>query len=595
MEEDYNKIPSAPLGGEVFVIAKTTNLDEKEVTITIQEKEELLVGVDAPLPVLEITEETENEEEQEGQAKGNESTELKANVEDGIAKIKIRLRPKSDEDLQKWQDILAGKKPKEEDEETEYESVEEIEKGDTGSRNQNSQDSPETQLTFGLENRNIINNDLLVNPSVPLSFPDTPGPTAPLTSIRPKARPEDLVSTPKTEFLWLKASANGDEQCHHGKFLNKDDKAYFRIGKNKDIIFPLLVKPLNDIEGPNKRHYWAADRKNQTNYDVRRSDTRQHAARDLETDPFENVVAIAVGEVLRVAYFYEGTWQITILHEIPDGRKFIVRYGELDPDVNNNYKTGDSVVQSQVLGKTGDLTSITRFMLHFELYSGEQGYDLTIPLAGGGKFQRRTDLIDPLTILKEGYRNTFEEGTAFNDWAHSPFGNRIALKESQNNYNLCNRRRGKNDYPMVRGFIIVDMTIAEVMALQSDTSILFATGRYQIVPETLIEGVRMLGLNVNEKYDEAMQDRLFNEYLIDVKPNRKPIINFLESDGSVEDAMYACAQEWAAIGVEVGRRLKEGISTNGQSYYAGIGGNRAHISPDEIKALLIESKANINN
>lgn len=85
------------------------------------------------------------------------------------------------------------------------------------------------------------------------------------------------------------------------------------------------------------------------------------------------------------------------------------------------------------------------------------------------------------------------------------------------------------------------MTIQEVMESQADPSsnVLFATGRFRIVPVTLKEAVRVPGLDVNARYDEDMQDRIFEEYLIKIK--RSAIINYLEVDRNIEDAIY----DWA--------------------------------------------------
>nr|WP_315238862.1 hypothetical protein [uncultured Flavobacterium sp.] len=96
---NYIKINNAPLEEEVYVVAKTFLLDGKEVSITIKEKEAALGETDADLTVLES---------KEG---GSDITILKAVVENGIAKVKIKLRPKADEDLKVWKEkLLKGKK-----------------------------------------------------------------------------------------------------------------------------------------------------------------------------------------------------------------------------------------------------------------------------------------------------------------------------------------------------------------------------------------------------------------------------------------------------------------------------------------------------
>ena len=190
----------------------------------------------------------------------------------------------------------------------------------------------------------------------------------------------------------------------------------------KMIIFPLLVKPNNDIEKLHCKYYWGAPQKsNQAAFNSNRSNgKRKHAGRDLYTDPFTTIVAICDGVVLEITNnFVDGTGAITILHEVKDGRRFIVRYGE----VENSHilvKKGQSVEQGQELAKTGWLRTLYKkvvpgydiYMLHFELYTGKIDIDLSTPLSNSTPpFRRREDLIDPLEILKEGYKNTFgEEG-----------------------------------------------------------------------------------------------------------------------------------------------------------------------------------------
>ncbi|WP_299261488.1 hypothetical protein [uncultured Aquimarina sp.] len=179
-------------------------------------------------------------------------------------------------------------------------------------------------------------------------------------------------------------------------------------------------------------------------------------------------------------------------------------------------------------------------------------------------------------------------------WAHSQFGNLIARFESRDDYNLCNRT-----FPPplreVRDVNVVGTPISEIQRRQSRAvRTLFAVGRYQVIPKTMNEAVAALNLDVSKNFDEETQDRVFNEFLIDIK--RPPIIAYLEGDGDLGEAMYSAAKEWASIGVEIGRRISNDrfgnrrVSQNGESYYAGDGLNRAHITPEEIREALINSK-----
>jgi hypothetical protein len=187
-----------------------------------------------------------------------------------------------------------------------------------------------------------------------------------------------------------------------------------------------------------------------------------------------------------------------------------------------------------------------------------------------------------------------------NKWSHSEFGNLIARRESSDDYNKCNQTKG--GLKVIDNVNVVGLTISEIQQKQKDRDI-FAVGRYQLIPNTLNSAITSLGLDTNQKLDEEMQDKIFDEYLIKVK--RPKIIAFLEKDGTVEDAMYASSMEWASIGVEKGRRISDKVIKNknkevvsrivryaegGESYYAGDGLNKAHITPEQIKNVLINSK-----
>ena len=194
--------------------------------------------------------------------------------------------------------------------------------------------------------------------------------------------------------------------------------------EEKMIIFPLLVKPENDINSFFKEYYWAAPQKsNMATFNSNRDQGRKHAGRDLYTNPNETVVAICDGIVLQIKEFYMGTHQVSIKHKTKDGREFIVRYGELASN-SITVKEGNPVKQKQIIGKTGFLKKengsafVKRkgkilYMLHFEYFSDFLKSDLKNehPLSNDKKpYYRRADLLDSLSILQEGYLNTFGEG-----------------------------------------------------------------------------------------------------------------------------------------------------------------------------------------
>ena len=100
---------------------------------------------------------------------------------------------------------------------------------------------------------------------------------------------------------------------------------------------------------------------------------------------------------------------------------------------------------------------------------------------------------------------------------------------------------------------LTKMTIKEVMESQADRNGMFATGRFQIIPDTLHDAVNKLSLDIHSLYDEDMQDKIFEEYLITYK--RPAIKNYLENNGCIEDAIYAWALEFASAGVRKGKEI----------------------------------------
>lgn len=191
------------------------------------------------------------------------------------------------------------------------------------------------------------------------------------------------------------------------------------------VIFPLRIKPLNDPTGPYSTRTWRLSQPdNAACFGRGRGGGRLHAGRDLYGPDFTDVVAVAPGKVLRACSFYMQTDQVAVAHQTSDGRQFIVRYGELDP-ASVSVKAGDYVSQGQLLGKMGILKrdNGTRLdfgigaaqvsMLHFELYTGAAGMDNADDLSGSmPPYQRRSDLVDGLALLEEGFINTFREGVS---------------------------------------------------------------------------------------------------------------------------------------------------------------------------------------
>lgn len=197
-------------------------------------------------------------------------------------------------------------------------------------------------------------------------------------------------------------------------------------------------------------------------------------------------------------------------------------------------------------------------------------------------------------------------------WAHSKFANLLGSVESKNDYSAYNVTKTGRSVPHYNTNL-TKMTISEVIDAQRERN-MFATGRFQIIPETLKSAVAALNLDTSKLYDAAMQDQIFEQFLIKLK--RPAFINYLEGDGSAEDAIYEWAKEFASAGVRKGKSIspkkepvldKNGLpvyekgkkkyilvprvaEVEGESYYAGDGLNKAHLLPDAMIKSLEDSK-----
>jgi murein DD-endopeptidase MepM/ murein hydrolase activator NlpD len=182
------------------VVAKTFLLDGKEVTIKIKEKDVIVVDADADIPVTEAKE------------NGAELTTLKATVENGVAKIKVKLRPKTDEDLKKWKEKLANG----------------IKDGTYKYTVKNtfkvSSDLDKIASTIEKKSNEALAPNHHVS-KVDISVLLAEGAT--YTSGNSFEFPKYKKAV---ENLWLKVECQGDTIKHEGEFLKKDGE-YFVIGK----------------------------------------------------------------------------------------------------------------------------------------------------------------------------------------------------------------------------------------------------------------------------------------------------------------------------------------------------------------------------
>lgn len=109
LDAELVKVNSAPLETKLYLVAKAYVLEDKQATIIIKEKDGLIKGsADAVLPILEITEaEMEQATPTTGEVHGTEKLEFTGTIKDGLVKIPVHLRPKTEDDLKIWKDKLS--------------------------------------------------------------------------------------------------------------------------------------------------------------------------------------------------------------------------------------------------------------------------------------------------------------------------------------------------------------------------------------------------------------------------------------------------------------------------------------------------------
>ncbi len=171
-------------------------------------------------------------------------------------------------------------------------------------------------------------------------------------------------------------------------------------------------------------------------------------------------------------------------------------------------------------------------------------------------------------------------------------GKVIASHESGGDYNIFNRGTvGKYKWTSGREDIskrTVDEWIDSGDLSGDNINKRFAMGKYQIIPETLAGIKKSMKLTGSENITNELQELIFKEHF--VKPT---IIYKAITSGDNKTITEACmriAKIWASVGVPYAttRTAKNKVISlsKGSSYWAGVGGNKAH-TPSEsvIKAL----------
>ena len=183
-----------------------------------------------------------------------------------------------------------------------------------------------------------------------------------------------------------------------------------------------------------------------------------------------------------------------------------------------------------------------------------------------------------------------------------------------NEYNAYNKGTvGDKIIPADKPIDFSKMTISEFLRRGSlnpgDPDRLFAIGRYQIIPNTMKNLITKLKIDPDKTtLDPGIQDLLFSKGLTTSVQGRAAVDDYINGKpGATKDAaILALAKEFASVGVPYdtervipAHKNKKGemvpeqrISIKkGQSFYSGLGGNKAHNPPEEVGAALDADRA----
>jgi muramidase (phage lysozyme) len=153
----------------------------------------------------------------------------------------------------------------------------------------------------------------------------------------------------------------------------------------------------------------------------------------------------------------------------------------------------------------------------------------------------------------------------------------IASKESGGSYT---KMYGGKENPS-----LVNMTLQEVSTFQAahaKKTGSAAMGRYQFM-NALGQGAAV-GLKPTDKFSPENQDKMAVGLIVN---KRKVTLDMIKSNP--DEAMIRLGMEWAAIGMPKSMRGHRRMVAAGETYYAGDGVNKAHITPAQMRAAFAKT------
>ena len=155
----------------------------------------------------------------------------------------------------------------------------------------------------------------------------------------------------------------------------------------------------------------------------------------------------------------------------------------------------------------------------------------------------------------------------------------IAKPESGNNFNIVYGGIKAQDRPKKP---LTQMTIGEVLDWQDSIDARYpseAAGAYQLMEDTLRPLPASAGLTTRDLFNEANQRKLATVLL-----KRRGLDKYLSGTISATQFAQNLSMEWASLPCTI--TDKRGRAATGQSYYAGDGLNKSHVTTAAFMAAV---------
>jgi hypothetical protein len=146
---------------------------------------------------------------------------------------------------------------------------------------------------------------------------------------------------------------------------------------------------------------------------------------------------------------------------------------------------------------------------------------------------------------------------------------------------------------------LTEMTLGEVIAFQAESrdgkGQLWATGRFQIIPSTLLGLVKKLNLSYNTLYSVNTQYRLADELVNERRTLRQYLNGELsDSEANLQKATIDVAKVWSSVGVPYAMMGAKQMLQKDQSYYQG-GGDKASVDSASVMTILRQQRKSLGN